>query len=101
MKAAKIAALVFAVAAVAVAGERVLLWPEGKMPDAQPQQIAAMLYEQQTPGFNPDEHRAPYIEWLAPPTKPNGTCMVCQPKLGRTNGMMRSHSLKAKKGTRQ
>ncbi len=63
-------------AAVAVAGERVLLWPEGKMPDAQPQQIAAMLDEQQAPGFKPDEHRAPYIEWLAPPAKPNGTCMM-------------------------
>ena len=76
MKAVKIAALVFALTAVAVAGERVLLWPDGKMPDAQPQQVAAMLEEQQAPGFNPDEHRAPYIEWLAPPAKPNGTCMI-------------------------
>ena len=34
MKVVKIAALVFAHTVVAVAGERVLLWPEGKMPDA-------------------------------------------------------------------
>ena len=72
MKMVMMAVLVFAVTAVAVAGERVLLWPEGKMPDAQPQQIAAMLNEERTPGFNPDEHRAPYIEWCAPPAKPNG-----------------------------
>jgi acetyl esterase/lipase len=52
------------------------LWPEGKMPDAQPQQIAAFLQAQQAPGFNPDEHRLPYIEWMPPPAKPNGVCMI-------------------------
>ena len=59
-----------------VAGERILLWPEGKMPDAQPQQIAAFLQEQEAPGFDPNEHRFPYIEWMPPPAKPNGVCMI-------------------------
>ena len=76
MKAMGIAIMVFAAAAVAVAGECVPLWPEGKMPDVQPQQIAAMLDEQQSPGFNPDEHRFPYIKWMPPPARPNGTCMI-------------------------
>ena len=33
---------VLAMAAMATAAEKVYLWPEGKMPDAQPEQIAAM-----------------------------------------------------------
>ncbi|MCQ2389548.1 MAG: alpha/beta hydrolase [Kiritimatiellae bacterium] len=53
------------------AGERVSLWPEGKMPDAQPRQIAAMVGET-SPG------KAPYLEWLPPPaaSNANGICMI-------------------------
>ena len=46
--------------------EREYIWPEGKMPDAQPHQIAAKTHEAKAPGFNPDEFRRPYIEWYAP-----------------------------------
>ena len=58
------------------ADEREYLWPEGAMPGTQPHQIAAMRQEAEAPGFNPDEHRFPYLEWLPPPAKPNGTCMI-------------------------
>jgi len=47
--------------------EREPLWPKGKMPDAQPQQIAAMTSESKAPGFNPDKHRMPYLEWFEAP----------------------------------
>ena len=50
--------------------EREYIWPEGKMPDVQPHQIAAKTREVKTPGFNPDEFRRPYIEWY----EPNPTC---------------------------
>ena len=72
----KIIGLTFAFAAfVVVAGERVPLWPEGKMPDAQPHQIAAMLDEAQKSGFKAEEHRMPYLEWFEAPT--NGTAKGC------------------------
>ena len=70
------AAVFFSGNTLLCAADRMPLWPEGKMPDAQPQQIAAFLQEQQAPGFNPDEHRLPYIEWMPPPAKPNGVCMI-------------------------
>ncbi|HCG20310.1 MAG TPA: alpha/beta hydrolase, partial [Verrucomicrobia bacterium] len=60
------------------AGEKVYLWPAGKMPDAQPHQIAAMTDEAGKPGFKADEHRAPYLEWFDPPAaeKRTGACMI-------------------------
>ena len=58
------------------AGERVKIWPEGKMPDAQPHQIGAMTDEARAPGFDAAAHREPYIEWFDPPANPNGTCMI-------------------------
>ena len=57
-------------------GEREPLWPEGKMPDAQPHLIAEMTDVADAPGFDPDAHRMPYLEWFAPPSKPNGICML-------------------------
>ena len=67
---------VFAVATV-FAGERVPLWPEGKMPDAQPHQIAAMLDEARQPDFKPEEHRMPYVEWFdAPTNKTVNGCII-------------------------
>ena len=53
----------------AVAGERMKIWPEGRMPDAQPHQIAAMTDEK-------EKGKEPYLEWFDPPAKPNGTCMI-------------------------
>ncbi len=51
------------VASLALAGEKVYLWPEGKMPDPQPHQIAAMTDVAGNKDFNRDEWRRPYIEW--------------------------------------
>ena len=58
------------------AWERQALWPKDKMPDAQPQQIAAMTSVSKAPGFNPDEWRMPYLEWFEKPANPNGCCMI-------------------------
>ena len=57
-------------------GEREPLWPEGKMPNAQPHLIAEMTDVACTPGFDPDAHRMPYLEWFDPPPRPNGLCML-------------------------
>jgi len=56
--------------------ERQPLWPKCKMPDAQPQQIAAMTDESGAEGFNPDKHRMPYLEWFEAPENPIGVCMI-------------------------
>ena len=58
------------------AGVRESIWPEGRMPDAQGHQIAAMTDEVKTPGFNPDQHRVAYLEWFDPPANPNGACLI-------------------------
>ena len=58
--------------------EREAIWPKGKMPDAQPGQIAAMTDETGREGFNPDKYRIPYLEWFeAPdPALDNDVCMI-------------------------
>ena len=57
--------------------EREYIWPDGKMPDVQPHQIAAKTGEAKAPGFKPDEFRRPYIEWYAPnPTNRTDLCVV-------------------------
>ena len=58
------------------AQERMPLWPEGRMPDPQPHQIAAMTDVSGASGFNPDAHRMPYLEWFEAPENPNGACMI-------------------------
>ena len=65
---------VFAVlCAVGLAGaafaERVGIWPEGKMPDAQDHQVAMMTNEK-------EKNTAPYLDWREAPAKPNGCCMI-------------------------
>ena len=59
-------------------GERENIWPKGKMPDAQPGQIAAMTSESGAPGFKPDKHRMPYLEWYEAPAPDvdNDVCMI-------------------------
>ncbi len=54
------------------------LWPESKVPDAQPQQVAAPSQEVSKPGFNADEHRMPYLEWSEPPAadKKTNACVI-------------------------
>ena len=60
------------------AQERQYIWPKGQMPDAQAQQIAAMTDEADAPGFRPDKHRIPYLEWYAAPDAAvdNDACMI-------------------------
>ena len=52
----------FFAACVAFA-ERMPIWPEGKMPDAHPHQIAAMTDEK-------EKGAAPYLDWCPAPAKP-------------------------------
>ena len=61
------------------------LWPEGKVPDFQEHQIAAMTdvsgaYHKGQPkeGFKAEEHRMPYIDWYEAPAEDvrNGGCMI-------------------------
>lgn len=52
------------------------IWPKNKMPNASDKQIAAMTSESEAPGFRPDKHRQPYLEWFEKPAEPNGTCMI-------------------------
>lgn len=73
--------LSLSVAAVAAEGEEIrrqYLWPDGKMPDAQSHQIAAMLNVAQSEDFNAYENRMPFIEWFETPDSAaaNGCCMV-------------------------
>jgi acetyl esterase/lipase len=58
------------------AGDRVALWPDGKIPNFQPQQIAATTQEVKAPGFKAEEHAMPYLDWYAPPAEKNGSCML-------------------------
>ena len=64
------------VAVLASAGERVALWPEGKIPDFQAQQIAATTEEVKAPGFKAADHAMPYLDWYEAPAKKNGGCML-------------------------
>ena len=60
--------LVLCAAATAAGAQvRELVWPAGRMPDAQPQQIAAMTDVSKAKDFKPDEWRRPYIEWADAP----------------------------------
>ena len=54
------------------------LWPEGKIPDFQRHQIAAMSDEVGKKGFVRAAHRMPYLEWYDPPSERvrNGCCMI-------------------------
>jgi len=71
------AAAIACVAAVSSAGERVALWPEGKMPLAQDHQIGVMTDVSKKPGFVAAEHRMPTIEWSAPTgTNLTKACMI-------------------------
>lgn len=63
-------------AVLAFGGERVALWPEGKIPDFQAQQIAATTQEMKAPGFKAAEHAMPYLDWYDAPATKNGGCML-------------------------
>ena len=63
-------------------GERVPLWPEGRIPDSQEHQIGEMTDEaggypkNPKEGFDAAAHRMPYLEWFEKPTEPNGACTI-------------------------
>jgi len=56
--------------------EREYIWPKGKMPDAQDNQIAAMRDVIEADGFRPDDNRMPFLEWFDAPSDGNGACMI-------------------------
>ena len=58
------------------AGERVALWPQGKIPDFQTSQIAATTQEVKAPGFKAADHAMPYLDWYEAPAEKNGGCML-------------------------
>jgi len=61
---------------MACAAERVALWPEGKIPDFQPQQIAATTQEVKVPDFKAAENAMPHLDWYEAPAEKNGGCML-------------------------
>ena len=52
---------------LASAGERVALWPDGKIPDFQAHQIAATTQQARAPGFKAAEHTMPHLDWYEAP----------------------------------
>jgi acetyl esterase/lipase len=48
----------------------------GKIPDYQPQQIAATTQEVKSPGFNAAENTMPHLDWYEAPGEKNGGCML-------------------------
>ena len=63
---------------LSAANNKEYLWPRGKMPDAQSQQIAATREMVQAKEFKADKHRLPYLEWFDAPAKDKrvGACMI-------------------------
>lgn len=59
-----------------LAADRVPLWPEGKIPNFQPEQIAATNQEAKAPGFKPEANTMPHLNWYEPPKEKNGACML-------------------------
>ena len=72
------AAVALTIAASYAATEREYIWPEGKMPNAQPHQVGATTAEQKAPGYNADNYRRPYLDWFDQPSAENKTdiCMI-------------------------
>ena len=62
----------------AKAYDKEYIWPEGRMPDAQPGQIAAMTDVSRQPDFKADLWRQPYIEWFDAPKESvrKDVCMI-------------------------
>lgn len=48
-------------------GPKTPIWPEGRIPDFQPNQIAATTDEAAAPGFDPATARWPHIQWYPEP----------------------------------
>ena len=73
-----LAATVLTVLTPMEAAQREYLWPDGKMPDAQPHQVGATTAEQRQPGYRADNYRRPYLDWFEPPAADGKTdvCMI-------------------------
>ncbi len=83
MKKSRLLTTALAAAACAAAhalpvGEKTPLWPEGRMPDAQPHQIAATTAEAKAPGFVREKNRMPHLQWYPAPNAAAKTdvCMI-------------------------
>ena len=61
----------------AVPCDREYIWPEGKIPDLQPHQIAAKTDVAKRPDFKADDFRRPYMDWYAPnPACKTDLCVI-------------------------
>jgi acetyl esterase/lipase len=58
------------------AGARDALWPEGKIPNFQAQQIAATSKEARAPGFQASDNIMPHLDWYEAPAEKNGGCVL-------------------------
>ena len=72
----RILTFLFFLVCIQAGAQKVYLWPDGKMPDAQSHQIAAMTDVSKADGFQADAWRRPYIEWMPAPAKGCGACMI-------------------------
>ena len=69
-------ALAWLTASLGLAATAVPLWGD-RMPDRQPQQVAAQLAETKAAGFCADAHRMPYLTWHdAPVSNRTDSCMI-------------------------
>ena len=68
--------VVFCLLSSALVAEIQPLWPEGKIPHFQPNQVAAPSQEVSKPGFDRAAHRMPYLDWDEKPANPNGACVI-------------------------
>lgn len=62
-------AVLTAFSVITGSAQREYIWPDGKMPDFQNHQIAAMTNET-------TDNKTAYIEWFEKPSEPCGACMI-------------------------
>ena len=78
MRRVSVGALAIGLALSVFGGERVPLWPEGRIPDFRENQYVAPSEDLRIPGFDRAEHTMPYIEWDEPPAaeKKTDACVI-------------------------
>ena len=52
------------------------LWPEGKIPHFDKDQVAVPSQDVKQPGFDRAAHAMPYLVWSEKPANPNGACVI-------------------------
>ncbi len=70
------------------------IWAEGKMPDSQPQQIAAKTHVARAPGFKREANRRPFIEWFVPKAENRKDVCIITVSGGGFDGCCDIHRLK-------